>query len=377
MKFVIAPDKFKGSLTGDEFCSLVATEIRYVFPNSEIVKLPLADGGDGTLEVVKTYLNASEISLTVADPFFRPIVATYLISGDGKTAFIEMSVASGYRTVQSNELDCKKATTLGTGQLILDAITRGVEEIILGIGGSATNDAGMGVANALGFKFLDAKGEELKPIGENLIKVEKIERPINSVINQVTVKIACDVTNPFYGENGAAKVFAKQKGATDQEIEDLDNGLRSFAAIIANNFNVNLQEIKGAGAAGGLGGGAVAFLNGTLVSGINLVKDIANFESHLKNTDWIITGEGNLDTQTKSGKTIGGVIESAKKFNIPVAAFCGGVELSVSEQQEMGINYAVSVSKGISTKKEALENASTNLSFATFNFLQLLNSKNA
>lgn len=377
MKFVIAPDKFKGSLTGDEFCSLVATEIRHVFPNSEIVKLPLADGGDGTLEVVKTYLNAGEISLTVADPFFRPIVATYLISGDGKTAFIEMSVASGYRTVQSNELDCKKATTLGTGQLILDAITRGVEEIILGIGGSATNDAGMGVANALGFKFLDAKGEELKPIGENLIKVEKIEKPINSVLNQVTIKIACDVINPFYGENGAAKVFAKQKGATDQEIEDLDNGLRSFAAIIANNFNVNLQEIKGAGAAGGLGGGAVAFLNGTLVSGINLVKDIANFESHLKNADWIITGEGNLDTQTKSGKTIGGVIESAKKFNIPVAAFCGGVELSVSEQQEMGINYAVSVSKGISTKKEALENASTNLSFATFNFLQLLKSKNA
>lgn len=376
MKFVIAPDKFKGSLTGDEFCSLVATEISKVFPNSEIIELPLADGGDGTLEVMKNYLDAREISLTVSDPFFRPIVATYLISGDGKTAFIEMSVASGYRLLKSNELDCKKATTLGTGQLILDAITRGVKDIILGIGGSATNDGGMGVATALGFKFLDAKGVELKPIGENLINVEKIEKPINSVLNKVTFKIACDVTNPFYGDNGAAKIFAKQKGATVQEIENLDNGLQNFAARITKYFDINLQDIKGAGAAGGLGGGAVAFLNGTLVSGIELVKDIANFELHLENADWIITGEGNLDAQTKSGKTIGGVVESAKKFNIPVAAFCGGVELSIKEQQEIGINYAVSVSKGISTKKEALENASTNLSFATFNFLQLLNSRN-
>ncbi|NKI30384.1 glycerate kinase [Croceivirga thetidis] len=372
MKFVIAPDKFKGSLSGQEFCEIVATEIKKIYPSAELVQLPLADGGDGTLEVVERYLDASVVNKTVSDPFFRSVSATYLYSQSKKTAFIEMSTASGHRLLDHSELDCKEATTLGTGELIFDAIQKGAKNIILGIGGSATNDGGMGVAQALGYRFMDINGEELSPTGKNLNKVARIEKPELDMMEAVKVQVACDVDNPFYGKNGAAQVYAKQKGATPQEIELLDKGLENFAGLIQSTFGLNLQKIPGAGAAGGLGGGAVAFLNGDLVSGIDLIKEIADFDNQIEGADWIITGEGNLDSQTLSGKTIGGVLSSAKSKNIPVAAFCGGIELSVEDQSTMGLDYAVSVSKGISNLEEAMVNAKENLAFAIYNFASIL-----
>lgn len=375
MKFVIAPDKFKGSLTGNEFCDIVANEILKVLPNSEIVKLPLADGGDGTLEVVADYLEASKVQKVVAGPFFDEVEASYLFSEKRKTAFIEMSTASGHRLLKPEELNCLEATTLGTGQLIVDAIQKGAKNIILGIGGSATNDAGMGVAQALGYRFLDETGSILKPVGRNLENVEKIQKPNSNIVDETNIKVACDVDNPFYGPNGAAHVYAKQKGATQSEIEMLDGGLRHFAKIVQDTFGLDLQNIQGAGAAGGLGGGAVAFLKGELVSGIELIKYIADFELLIEGADWIITGEGKLDSQTLSGKTIGGVLASAKSKNIPVAAFCGGVEISLEEQKKMGLTYVNAVSKGISNLEQAMIGVKENLAFTAFNFSSLLKGK--
>ncbi|MEM1259290.1 MAG: glycerate kinase, partial [Bacteroidota bacterium] len=368
MKFVLAPDKFKGSLTGAEFCDAVEEGILMVFPSAEILKKPLADGGDGTLEVVKDYLGAAVIEVEVHDPLFRKIKAPYLFSSERKTAFIEMSEASGHRLLKPNELNCMETSTLGTGELVLDALQRGAEEILLGIGGSATNDGGMGVAQALGYSFFDQKGQVLSAMGGNLAKVSTIQPPKESLVKGVTFKIACDVNNPFYGPNGAAYVYAGQKGASKAQMEQLDRGLKNFASVLQKTVGINLQEIQGSGAAGGLGGGAVAFLNGTLISGIDLIKELADFENALVNTDWIITGEGKLDHQTLAGKTIAGVLESAKNHNVPVAAFCGVVELSLKQQMELGITYANSILKNFQSLEEAMEHSYENLVFAAFNF---------
>lgn len=368
MKFVLAPDKFKGSLNGKEFCDAVEKGIRKVFPDAIVIKKPLADGGDGTLEVIRDYLSAKMYSRTVHDPLFRKVEAPYLYSKEKRIAFIEMSEASGHRLLKPEELNCMETTTLGTGELILDAIKKGAKEILLGIGGSATNDGGMGVAQALGFTFLDKNGHPLSPIGKNLERVETITPPNGPKTKGIQFKIACDVTNPFYGPNGAAHVYAAQKGASIDQIEILDNGLKHFAGIVEKTFGINLQGNQGAGAAGGLGGGAIVFLNSELLSGIQLVKEIADFDNSLKDADWIITGEGKLDNQTLSGKTIAGVLESGKKYQIPVAAFCGIVELTTTEQQQLGITFSQSILKGFQSLDEAMRSSYENLAFAAFNF---------
>ena len=372
MKFVLAPDKYKGSLTGREFCNAAELGIRAVFPNAIVLKKPLADGGDGTLEVVRAYLNAKNCLAKVNDPLFRTIEAQYLYSEEKRVAFIEMSEASGHRLLQPNELNCMETSTLGTGELILDAIAKGAQEILLGIGGSATNDGGMGMAQALGYRFLDSDGDTLLPIGKNLSKVATIISPQKSKIAAVQFKIACDVNNPFHGPQGAAHVYAKQKGASEEEIELLDLGLEHFATVVKKNLDINLQEISGAGAAGGLGGGAVAFLNGQLLSGIELMKEIADFDDSIKGADWIITGEGKLDNQTLSGKTIKGVLESGKKYKVSVAAFCGIVELTLEEQQQLGITYAQSILKSFQSLDNAMASSFENLVFAVFSFCNAL-----
>lgn len=373
MKFVIAPDKFKGSLNGFEFCDTVEKGIRRVYPNAVIVKKPLADGGDGTIAIIQHYLKASEISVKVKDPLFNLIQSNYLYAVDKKIAFIEMSEASGYRLLNRNELNCRKTTSLGTGELIKDALDKGAQEIILGIGGSATNDGGMGIAVALGYEFLDENGNALEPIGENLIKVQRIIKTnMDQRFSNIKLKVACDVDNPFYGPNGAAHVYAPQKGASKEDVIYLDEGLRHFAQIVENEFDITMQNISGAGAAGGVGGGAVAFLNASLHSGIELVKEIADFESSIKYANWILTGEGKLDNQTLSGKTILGVVNSAKKNGIPVAAFCGAVQLTPEEQENIGLTYVTSVLKEVATLDNALLHARENLEFTAFNFAKLI-----
>ena len=373
MKFVLAPDKFKGSLTGLEFCEAVEEGIRKVFPTAVIIKKPLADGGDGTMEVVKDYLNAHEIKVKVKDPLFRDIEATYLFSKRRKIAFIEMSEASGHRLLQHAELNCMDASSLGTGQLIADALDKGVHEIVLGIGGSATNDGGMGMAHALGYRFLDHSGYPINPIGRNLEKVKRIEaNTLHEGLSHAKVRVACDVDNPFYGPNGAAYVYGPQKGATTEEVVFLDKGLRAFSTAIKNHFGLDVQRMHGAGAAGGLGGGAMAFLNASLISGIGFIKEIADFDAVIRDANWIITGEGKLDSQTLSGKTIAGVLESATRQRTDVAAICGIIDLSISEQETLGITYATSILRNFQNLEEAMGSSYENLVIATFNFCKIL-----
>lgn len=373
MKFVIAPDKFKGSLTGFEFCDVVAEGLRIVFPNAEILKIPLADGGDGTIEVVRHYLKADTIALTVKNPFFKAVEATYLFSNDTKIAYIEMAEASGLKLLKESEKNCKSTTSYGTGELIADALKKGAKEIILGIGGSATNDAGMGMAAALGFAFLDENDRPLLPIGSNLIQVERIDSSgVDAKLKTVRVKVACDVTNPFYGKQGAAYVYAEQKGATPDDISDLDDGLKKFARVIEKTYGKNVQQLSGAGAAGGMGAGTSVFLNATLTSGIELIKEMVDFDSQTKDADWIITGEGKLDGQTLSGKTINGVLNSAKKQNIPVAALCGSVDISIADQENLGLDYVASIIGGLSNLEQAIASSRQNLIKSAYNYARII-----
>jgi len=373
MKFVIAPDKYKGSLSGLDFCEAAAEGILKVFPEASIIKKPLADGGDGTLEVVQYYLQADIVKIHVNDPLFREIEVGYLLSKDKKIAFIEMSEASGYKLLKRDELNCKHTTSLGTGELIVDALNKGVQEIILGIGGSATNDGGMGIAVALGYEFLDSNKSILSPVGENLVKVEEIRKNgLNRKLSGVNIKVACDVSIPLYGENGAAYIYGPQKGASAEEVELLDEGLKNFAKVVKQEFGTDIQEISGSGAAGGVGGGAVVFLDATLTSGINLIKELAGFDQAIKNADWVVTGEGKLDAQTLSGKTIAGVLESAKKQNIPVAALCGAVTLSPDEQEKIGLDYLSSILRDVANLEEALLQSRENLVCAAYNFAKLI-----
>lgn len=373
MKFVIAPDKFKGSLTGFEFCDAVAEGVAKVFPEAEIIMKPLADGGDGTIEVVQHYTEGEKVQLTASDPLFRPIDTFYVYSKSMQIAFIEMAEISGLKLLQTSERNCMHTTSLGVGELINDALSKGVTKIILGIGGSATNDGGIGMAHALGFRFLDAEGNELSPVGSSLAKIHHISNSkVNPLLKEVEFKVACDVSNPLYGRNGAALIYGSQKGASNEEIEFLDQGLKNFAKVIQSEFNLDVQNILGAGAAGGMGVGTSVFLNAALVSGINLIKQITEFDQALDNADWIITGEGQIDRQTLSGKTISGVLASAKAKNIPVAALCGSVQLTEQDQQEFGLAYVASITKGVSSLEEAMAKSYDNLVFAAYNFTKLL-----
>lgn len=358
MKIVIAPDKFKNSLTGIAFCSAVEAGVKSVLPKAHVVKLPLTDGGDGTIEVVNYYLKGNIVNTQVNNPFFQPVLASYLYAKNSKTAFIELAEASGVKLLKSKELDCKNATTFGTGEVIIDAIKNGAKTIILGIGGSATNDCGIGMATALGYRFLDKNNQEVKPIGANLSKIVAIDlTQIYPKLNDVIFKIACDVTNPLYGKNGAAYVYSAQKGATKNDIILLDKGLKDFSKLLNIVFNIDAQFIEGAGAAGGMGIASKVFLNGTLKRGIELIKNLAHFDEHIKNADWIITGEGKLDAQTLSGKTIAGVLSSAKAKKIKVAAFCGTIDLSENNLANLGITYTDAVINYSKNLDDAMKNS--------------------
>ena len=340
---------------------------------AEVLKLPLADGGDGTVDVVKHYLNGKKILVQVNDPIFRPTSATYFYSNENQFAYIEMAEASGLKLLKDDERNCMQTSTYGTGELICDALKKGAKEIILGIGGSATNDGGIGMASALGYRFLDDQGNDLKPIGGNLAAIRKIDSSkAHPALSKVRFKVACDVSNPLYGDDGAAKVYGRQKGASEEEIELLDTGLRNLSQIIIEEYGIDLHSVKGSGAAGGIGGGAIVFLNGTLTSGIDLIKELADFDASIADADWIITGEGQLDGQTLSGKTIDGVIASAAKRNIPVAALCGSVDISLELQEQLGLKYVTSIIKGVTNLEQAMKSSYENLVYASYNFARLI-----
>jgi glycerate kinase len=373
LKIVLAPDKFKGALTGNEFCDAAAEGIIKAMPLTEIVRLPLADGGDGTIEILANHLQGELIPMTVNDPLFRPIKASYLWIESKQTAFIEMAEASGMKLLQSKDQNCRVTSTFGTGEMILSAIEKGAKKIVLGIGGSATNDCGIGMAKALGYNFLDENGLEIIPIGENLPKIQRIDtKNVHQQLQSITFQIACDVTNPLHGLHGAAHIYAAQKGASKSDIELLNNGLIHIATIFQKQFNIDVQSIEGSGAAGGMGAGTTVFLNGKLTSGIELVKELIGFDRNIQNADWIITGEGKLDDQTFSGKTITGVIASAQKQQIPVAVFCGATDLSIEAQEKLGVSYVNAITKSPCDLQYAMKHSYENLVYAVYNFAKLL-----
>ena len=326
MKVVIAIDSFKGSLTSTEAGQAVAIGIQQQFPQCQIKLLPIADGGEGMLAVMLNTVEGEVQYLTAHNPCMENTRTSYGISADGTTAFIEMANISGLPLIRKEQQNPMKTTTYGTGELIRDALEKGCTQFIIGIGGSATNDAGIGMLQALGFEFLDKKYQPLGFGGEILGKIDSINiRKVDPKVKSAHFIVACDVQNPFYGPNGAAAIYARQKGANDAMIEELDRGMQAFAQVIQRETGKDISMIPGSGAAGGMGGGMLAFLNAELRSGADLLLDLSHFESQIEGADLIITGEGRMDRQSLMGKITGKILEAGKRKDIPVIAFAGSI----------------------------------------------------
>jgi len=337
---LLAPDKFKGSLSAQGVCKALEKGLKNVNPSTEIISRPLADGGDGSLEILGHYLDLKTYSLEVQDPLGRSITASYNMNAH--KAYIEMSRASGLVLLAPHERSSMKTTSFGTGELMADAIDRGAKEIYLFIGGSACNDGAMGIAQALGYQFYDGAGKLLEPTGENLLRVARIDGSgLVADPQEVSIQVLCDVNNPFAGKTGAAYVYAAQKGASPEEIVLLDRGLVHFAQVMVNHGLPDVSHIPGAGAAGGVGGGCIALLGAKLISGIQTFLDIADLESLIKDSDLVITGEGKLDAQTEHGKVVSGVCLLAQKHKVPVIAVCGAAEDQVEEKLPLQKVYTV------------------------------------
>ena len=333
MKIVIASDSFKGSLTSVEVAQAATRGIKAVYPDCDVVAVNVADGGEGTVEAVVDALGGQIVHTTVSDPLGRPIQARYGIAG--KKAIIEMAAASGLPLLSSEERNPWITSTYGTGEMIMDAIQRGCSQFFIGIGGSATNDAGTGMLQALGFKFYDFNGKEIIDCrGGRLQDIADLDDTfVPKAVREAQFIVACDVDTPFCGPEGAAPVFAPQKGANAEMVAKLDAGMTSFAHVIENKYSINIVPVAGAGAAGGMGGGFRAFLNASLQRGIDMVLDAIDFDYTIQGADLIITGEGKIDFQTAKGKTAAGVLARAKKQNIPVIAIGGCVEICESVKQ--------------------------------------------
>ena len=360
MKILVAMDSFKGSLSSLELAESIEIGIKNIYSDAEIIKIPIADGGEGTVEALVKGSNGELIEIIVNNPLMEKINAKYGIMGNKKTAIIEMAQASGLVLVKKEQRNPMKTTTYGTGELICDAIKKGCREFIIGIGGSATNDAGLGMLQALGYRFLDENKIELGYGGEILSKVKYIDSS-NKIteLEECKFLIACDVDNPFYGPNGAAEIYSRQKGATENMVKELDKGLMDLAQIIKTELKIDISSLSGAGAAGGLGGGLVAFLKGNLSPGIDIILEKMKLEQKLKGVDFVITGEGRLDHQTSMGKAPVGVARIAKKWNIPVIALAGGITDEAIETHKNGIDSFFSIINYPITLEEAMKKETT------------------
>jgi len=328
MKIVIAPDSFKENLTSLEVASEIETGLKRVWPNATYVKVPMADGGEGTVQSLVDATGGEIVKVEVSGPMGGRVLASYGLLGGGRTAVIEMAEASGLPLVPKDQRNPLLATTFGTGELIADAINRGVEEIILGIGGSATNDGGAGLAQALGVRFINFGGALIPDLiaGGHLDKVQAVDMDhVHPGLAKIHISVACDVTNPLCGEKGASRVYGPQKGATPEMIEQLDRNLAHFAQVIKRSISVDVADRPGAGAGGGIGAGLMAFTNSTLKRGVELVVAATRLEDQMKGAALAFTGEGRVDFQTAFGKTPSGVAAAARKYGVPVVAIGGGL----------------------------------------------------
>lgn len=354
-KIILAFDSFKGSANSLDIAKHAEQAILNEYPSCEVVRFPIADGGEGTTEALCAGLDTTKICCRVHDPLMNPIEVSYGISRDGTTAILEMASASGLPLVPVSLRNPMNTTTFGSGEVILDALNRGCRKFIMGIGGSATNDAGIGMLCALGVRFLDRDKKEVEPKGRNLINIEYIDdSTMHPALRESSFTIACDVNNPLFGSEGAAYIFAPQKGATADEVEALDNGLRHYAKLIKAYKGVDIASIAGAGAAGGMGGGLLAFLNANLKSGIDTILEILNFKESIHNADLIFTGEGKLDVQTGMGKALGGILKIANQQNVPVIALGGCIE-DAEKLNEMGFTAVLSIQPAPVSLEQAMQ----------------------
>jgi len=359
MKIVIAPDSFKGSLTALQVSDAVEEGFKRIFPDAQIEKVPMADGGEGTVQSLVDATGGQLLTESVTDPLGGGVEANYGILGDGVTAVIEMAAASGLPLVPIGKRNPMFTTTYGTGELVKAALERGCRKFIIGIGGSATTDGGAGVAQALGVKLLDASDKDIAFGGIGLSNLAKIDiSTIDERIAETETVVACDVDNPLTGPRGAAYVYSPQKGATPEQVELLDKYLGHFADIVKRDLGKDVKETPGAGAAGGLGAGLMAFLNAELKSGIDIVIEASNLRERMKGADLVITGEGQLDEQTAYGKTPTGVSKVAQEMGIPVLAIAGGIKPGAETSYEEGIDAMMSIVPGPISLDEAIERSS-------------------
>lgn len=362
MKIVIAPDSYKESLSALEVATAIEQGFREIWPDADYVKIPVADGGEGTVEAMVEATAGRIVRVNVTGPLGKPVDAFYGLSGDERSAFIEMAAASGLELVPSGLRDPLKTTSWGTGELIRHALDAGVEHIIIGIGGSATNDGGAGMMQALGARLLDSQQNEIVPGGAALETLAQIEiGQLDTRLAACRIEVACDVTNPLTGNEGASAVFGPQKGATPEMIVRLDKALAHYAQLIARDLNVDVSGLAGGGAAGGMGAALYAFCGAELRRGIEIVTDALQLDACVVDADLVITGEGRIDSQTVHGKVPVGVASVAKRYNKPVIGIAGSLTADVGVVHQHGIDAVFSVIYNICTLDDALKNAAENV----------------
>ena len=355
MRVLIAPDKFKGSLSALEVCQAIGDGLLQADPSITSIYHPMADGGDGSLAAIANHLELNAHDVHTTDPLGRAITGRYYTSSD--TAFIEVASASGLVLLSEEERNPLKATTFGTGKMILDAINKGIHHIYLFLGGSATNDAGMGIASALGCQFLDEDKKELKPNGENLQKVMSLIPGHLSGRKEIKMTLLCDVTNKLYGPTGAAHVYARQKGASDVEIEHLDRGLRHFNTILQSQFELDVDKIPGSGAAGGIAASLITLFDAKIEKGFDAISALTGLEAQIQASDIVISGEGKLDIQSLQGKVVNGIAELCKKHKKPLMLFVGKNSLPQQEIKNLGAMFVYSITEESRDIEDAISNA--------------------
>jgi glycerate kinase len=355
MKIIVAPDKFKGSLSSMPACKAIEAGIREVISSAEVWLFPMADGGDGFDEVMQYYLQTQTVDCNTVGPLMQPMHTTYQINTTTKTAIIALAAASGLVLLNNEDRNPLLTTTYGTGLMIKHAVAQGAEKIILGLGGSATNDAGMGILAALGFQLQDGNGNSLEPVGRNLQSISCIIPPPQ--VPSVNFQIACDVENVLFGRDGAAFVYALQKGASKDDIDILDKGLEHIANIIHQQTGRQVANVPGAGAAGGVAAGLLAYFECEIIPGANLVMEASKILQQINHTSLLITGEGKLDTQSSKGKVVQHIARLGKENHIPVMALCGMVEATPAQINKWGLYGAYPIMDGTISQEDAMDNA--------------------
>lgn len=373
MKIVIAPDSYKESLSATQVAQAIEKGFREIFPDAHYVSVPVADGGEGTVEAMIAATQGAMHTARVTGPLGEPVAACWGRSGDGATAFIEMAAASGLALVAPELRNPLITTSRGTGELILQALDNGASNIIIGIGGSATNDGGAGMVQALGARLMDANGKEIGHGGGSLISLNHIDLSgLDPRLQACTIRVACDVTNPLTGESGASRIFGPQKGATEAMIVELDRSLEHFADVIKKDLHIDVKHVPGSGAAGGMGAALMAFLGAELRSGIEIVTQALNLEEHIHDCTLVVTGEGRIDSQSIHGKVPVGVAQVAKKYHKPVIGIAGSLTSDVGVVHQYGIDAVFSVLTTIGTLEEAFRGAFDNIYRASRNIAATL-----